>query len=270
MTNRSASLGMYDRPEIQWANDQLWKSIASRLREAGLTNVPDELDRERHLPAIWDDPGLLLAQCCGYPFVTRWRGRLRYIATPRYRVNGCEGSDYRSRLVVRADEPAERLSELRGRRAAINERGSNSGMNLFRAALAPLSGGHAFFSNVVETGSHVESARRIIQGRADVAAIDTVSFAHLERHEPETAHRLRTIGWTEAAPGLPLVTSIATSAVDLKTLRRALRSVSEEPALTAVREELLLDGFESRKAERYDNLVRLEQQAHKLGYPIIA
>jgi ABC-type phosphate/phosphonate transport system substrate-binding protein len=261
---------MYDRPEIQPVNDGLWAAIAVRLMQAGLDDVPDHLDRARPLAALWDDSGLLLAQCCGYPFVTKWRGRLQYVATPRYRAGGCEGSEYRSRIVVRADDPAQKLSDLRDRRAAINELDSNSGMNLFRAALAPIAAGHAFFSTVIETGSHVESARRIAGGGADVAAIDTVSFAHLERHERDTASRLRTIGWTDPAPGLPLVTSVTTSASELEALRRALGSVSADPALADVREALLLDGFDILNPKRYDSLLEAERRAERLGYPILA
>jgi ABC-type phosphate/phosphonate transport system substrate-binding protein len=260
---------MYDRPQIQWANDALWRAVADRLLSAGIEDVPLSLERGRPLPSIWDDPSLLLAQCCGYPFATQWRDRLTYVATPIYTAAGCDGSAYRSRIVVRADGPAQRLADLRHRRAAYNERGSNSGLNLFRAAVAPLADSVPFFSAVEETGSHVASARLVARGGADVAAIDTISLAHLERHEPETARHLRVIGFTEAAPGLPLVTAISTTPDELAALRNALAEVARDPALSEARTALLLEGFELLSAEHYDSVIAIEHRAISLGYPAL-
>lgn len=267
---RVASLGMYDPPAVHAANDALWAAIADRLIASGARDVPSLLDRTRTLPDIWDDPALLLAQCCGYPLATTWQGRLRYVATPRYAVTGCEGSDYRSRIVIRRDDPARSIADLRGREAVINDRSSNSGMNMFRALLAPLAGGRPFFSSVTETGSHAESARMVARGAADIAAIDAVTHAHLLRDEPDTVRRLRTIGWTNASPGLPLVTSVTTTPRGLALLRRALRQVEEDAALAPVRAALLLDGFDILPPARYRTLLKVEAIAMRAGYPVLA
>ncbi|MDO6415023.1 PhnD/SsuA/transferrin family substrate-binding protein [Sphingomonas sp. BIUV-7] len=270
MSRRAASLGMYDTPGARAANDQLWTAIAAHLARTGVTNVPPRLDRDRAPAVIWDDERLLLAQSCGYPFVTAWRDKLPYVATPRYRVAGCDGSTYRSRIVVRIDDPADALIALRDRRAALNESSSNSGMNLFRAAVAPLADGGRFFSELIATGSHVASARLVATGGADVAAIDAVSFAHLERDEPETARRLRTIGWTIASPGLPLVTSPATTARELAALREALAAVATDPALAEARALLFLDGFDILDPAAYEAIRTIEEDAIRLGYPALA
>lgn len=270
MTDRTASLGMYDRPEVQAANDALWSAIARRLGGSGVRQVPSRLDRAKPLPAIWDDPDLLLAQCCGYPLVTAWRERLRYVATPRYRAPGCEGSRYRSRIVVRAGDPAASVADLRGRRAAINERSSNSGMNLFRATIAPIAGGRPFFAEVRETGSHAASARSVAEGESDVAAIDTVTLAQLDRHEPDVARNLRTIGWTVATAGLPLVTSATASTRDVRALRAALRAVAADPGLDAARAALLIDGFDVVRPGGYEALLKIEAKAVRAGYPTLA
>lgn len=115
------------------------------------------------------------------------------MATPCYAAPGCSGATYRSRIVVRDGDRARTLPELRGRRAAVNERRSNSGMNMFRAALAPLAGRAAFFTSVIETGSHEASLRTVVESDADVAAIDAVSFAHIAREQPTLAAQVRTI-----------------------------------------------------------------------------
>ncbi len=265
-----ASLGMYDGPALREANDALWELIAGRLAERGVGDVPIKLDRERPLDTIWSDPGLLLAQCCGYPLVTRYRGRLRYVATPCYAAPGCSDTSYRSRIVVRTDDPAESLAALRGRRAAINERYSNSGMNLFRAAVAALAGGVLFFAEVVETGSHEASLRAVAEHDADVAAIDAVSFAHLARAEPALAAGVRTIGWTEASPGLPFVTSIATPESMVRLLQTILGEVAQSAEALPACDALLITEIKRLPPRAYDPLASMERVAARLGYPELA
>ena len=267
---RTASLGMYDAAAVREANDMLWELIAGRLMERGVADVPDRLDRTRPPEAIWSDPDLLLAQCCGYPLVTRYAGRLRYLTTPRYAAPGCCGASYRSRLVVRVDDPAERLADLRGRRAAINDRHSNSGTNLFRAAIAPLARGRPFFGAVRETGSHEASLRAVAEDEADVAAIDTVTFAHLARGEPARAARVRTIGWTGASHGLPFVTSMSTSAAVVDMLRDAISAVMLSAEARPACDALLLAGIECLPPDAYDGLLRMERDAARLHYPELA
>ncbi|MDB5736433.1 MAG: phosphate transporter substrate-binding protein [Sphingomonas bacterium] len=267
---RVASLGMYDAPALQGANDALWSAIADRLRLAGIEGVPDRLDRARPLEDIWADPNLLLAQTCVYPLATAWRDRLRYVATPRYSAPGCEGALHRSRIVIRRDDLAETLAMLRGRRVAVNDPSSNSGMNLLRAAVTPFAIDGRFFASVIETGSHFASAQAVASGAADVAAIDGITFAHLERGEPALAHQLRTLAWTAASPGLPLVTSAATTDGELRLIRRAIQAAIRDPANAADLEMLRIGGVEVLRGGRYDVLKRLEQRAVRRGYPQLA
>ncbi|MET0373213.1 MAG: PhnD/SsuA/transferrin family substrate-binding protein [Rhizorhabdus sp.] len=254
MPDACASLGMYDSPALRTANDALWGEIARRLTARGIADVPPALDRHRPLEAIWRDPGLLLAQVCGYPLVNAYRGHLRYLATPHYRAQGCEGASYRSRIVVRADEPATALAELRGSRAAVNEWQSNSGMNLLRATVAPLARGTPFFDAVTQTGSHLGSVRAVADGAAEVAAIDTVSFVHIARDDPALAARVRTIAWSEPSPGLPFVTSLATPEPVAEALVSVLGEVVRGAEARAACTALLIADVEHLPSQAYDGL----------------
>jgi len=260
---------MYDLPELEAANDALWAAIAERLRAEGLDGVPERLTRGGSLEAIWTDPKLLLAQTCGYPLVTSLGERVCVVATPKYSAQGCDGAFYRSAVVVRGSDPARQLADLRGRRAAVNDLASNSGMNLLRAEVAPLAKDAPFFGAVTITGAHVASVEAVAAGEADVAAIDGVTWSHLQRRRPSTTQGLKVLSWTKAAPGLPLITA-ETDAGLLATLREALAQVARDAALTAVRERLLLDGFEILPEGAYDAILALERDAIAQGYPIIA
>jgi ABC-type phosphate/phosphonate transport system substrate-binding protein len=261
---------MYDLPELEAANDRLWAAIAERLRAQGVGDVPERLTRTGALEAIWTDPQLLLAQTCGYPLVASLGERVRVLATPRYSATGCDGALYRSALVVRAGDPASSLADLRGRRAAINDLASNSGMNLFRAEVAPLAHGAAFFEAVTITGGHVASAEAVAADEADVAAIDCVTWALLQRLRPKATDGLRILSWTMSAPGLPLIAAAAMDAVGLAALRQALAEVARDPKLVDVRETLLLDGFEILAEGAYEAISALERDAIAQGYPVLA
>ncbi len=255
---------MYDLPELRPATDALWSAVAGRLAEFGV-EAPVELTRGPTPEALWTDPRLLLAQTCGYPLATALRGRVTLVATPCYGAEGCDGASYRSAIVVRAADPADSLAALRGRRCAVNDAASNSGMNLLRHAVMPFArGGAAFFSETVWTGAHVASLRAVADNRADVAAVDCVTWALLRRVRPDASAGLRVLAWTASSPGLPLVTGSGTDASTLAALRAALDEVARDPALALVRDALLLEGFSRLEPDAYDALLALEGQGRSL------
>lgn len=264
---RIACLPMYDFPPLREAHDALWAALAARLAAAGVAAVPPALTRRMDHIESWLHPGLLLGQACEYPLAMRYDGRVSLVATPRYSAEGCQGARYRSAVIVRAADRAGGFRDLRGRRCAVNERDSNSGMNLLRAAVAPFAGGERFFSSVTFTGSHLASATQVADGRADVASIDCVSFAHFRRLYGELTAQLRVLDWTASSPSLPLITAASTDDRTLSQLRQALLGVAEDPALEAVRERLLLDGFDVDPDGSLQEVRRLARGAVEAGYP---
>jgi ABC-type phosphate/phosphonate transport system substrate-binding protein len=264
---RVAALPMYDLPELAWANDALWAAVADRLADAGVDEVPESLSRDGEAAAVLKNPDLLLTQTCGYPLVKQLRNRVQLVATPGYLAHGCEGPFHRSVIVVRTRDRAVNLSDLRGARCALNDEASNTGMNLLRAEIAPLAPDGRFFSQVNITGAHAVSAAQVADGDADVAAIDAVTFALLERLRPQITRRLRILGWSSRSPGLPLVTAKTASPRILAALVEALNGVAADPGLAEVRRELLLDRFHSLAEPHYRSILHLERMAADLGYP---
>nr|WP_280891338.1 PhnD/SsuA/transferrin family substrate-binding protein [Jiella mangrovi] len=256
-------------PWLNRANDALWEQIAARLAAAGTIDVPDRLDRHRPLLEIWRDPALLFAQTCGYPLMTALQGTVTPFAAPVYAWPGCEGARHCSFIVVAAGSPVETLADLRGRRAAINGPDSNSGMNLFRHAVAKLAGGGRFFSHVVTTGSHLASLDHVARGKADIAAIDCVTFALIARHRPELVEAVRVIGETAKSPALPFVTRAGATPDEIALLREAVFDAIADPGLGGAVEELGLRGIEPVSAQDYAVVLGLEEEAVAAGYPTL-
>lgn len=245
----TASLPMYDLPEVRWATDALWAAITVRLSAAGIAAAPG-LDRALGLADLWTDPALLLSQTCGNPYVRHYRDRLRLVATPCYAAPGCDGPRYRSLLVVRADAPGDRLADFHGAVCAVNEWGSLSGWVALAAALPEPP--DRFFRAALITGAHADSMAAVATGQADIAAIDCVTHALLQRHRPAATVGLRVIGQTALAPALPLVTRRDADDATVAALQSALRGALADPGLAEARAALLIEGIEILGEGDYD------------------
>ena len=265
-----ANLPMYDLPELTAANDAFWQAIARALEREGVAGVPHELTRGVDLGGVWRDPDFLFGQTCGYPLMNAFKGEMKVIATPVYDAPGCEGPDYCSHIVVRADDPARDLSDLRGRTAAITHTASQSGYSALRATVAHLADRGRFFGKVVESGGHPNSLALVAAGEVDVCATDCVTYALLARHRPEALDRLRVLAHSPAAPGLPYVTRAEADDDRLARLRGALFAALGDPGLASAREALLIVGAEVLPETAYQRIVDLEQQAEAHGYAKVA
>ena len=219
-----ASLPMYDRAETAAANDRLWALIRDALR-AGDVAAPEALTRTGDLWDHWRDPALVLSQTCGYG------------------VEGCAPGHYRSVLVVRADDPRDALPAFAGARLAVNDALSQSGWG---AVWAHAAAAGVPLAPVGPTGAHRRSAMAVAEGRADIAAIDAVTWRLIARHDA-LATALRILDHTEPTPGLPW---IAAAGADADRMRPALAEAVA--ALNAAdRETLGLKGLAVIDADAY-------------------
>lgn len=264
---------MYELPSLRAATEAWWRGLVHHMAAAGAALLPAGLTRptgEAEFYALWRTPNLRFAQTCGYPLTHGLRGQVRLVATPTYSCPGCDGAAYRSFLLVRADDPAATLRDLRGRVAAVNSRDSQSGYAALRVSVAPLAEGRSFFAKVSETGGHRRSMEAVAAGEADLCAVDCVTHALLAAHHPRLTERLRIIAESPTAPGLPYITSATTSDDELERLRRGLFAALADDSLAATRAALLLSGAEILPLAAYDRILELEAEAEGLGYPEVA
>ena len=257
---------MYDPPELRSVVDAWWVGIARALRAEGIAGVPERLDRETPFDQLWRAPDLLVAQACGYPLMVGWSDALLYVATPRYEAPGCDGSSYCSWLIVAAESSYDCVEDLRNRRCSINGRNSHSGFNALRAHVAPLSVEGRFFGSVHVSGGHSESLAQLLSGDVDVAALDCVTYALLQRCRADAIASTRIIGQTESAPGLPYVTRKDLDTDSISRLRAGLIAAFTDPRLADVRAELLIEGLEFLPVHRYEKMIEMQKAALTRGY----
>jgi ABC-type phosphate/phosphonate transport system substrate-binding protein len=264
-----AILPMYDFAWVAAANDRLWTSMSARLSQAGV-RAPAKLTRGGDLAALWRHPSLIFGQTCGYPYATSLKDVVTLIATPEYSFPGCEGASHRSFIIRRMSDPRRSLSAFRSATAALNDRESNTGLNLFRATIASVAAGASFFRATVVTGSHERSVEAVAESRADLASIDCVSFALIGRGRPDLVERVAIVAESPLSPGLPFIASARLGQSTILGVREALYAALADPNLAEARAVLGLKGARVMTPADYDRVIEIERRAAAAGYAGLA
>lgn len=243
MTRLVAAFPMYQRTELRPAFDALWFGTRDLLRAEGIA-APEALTVvEDDLLSFWQRPDLLLSQTCGFPFRHFLKDRVALVGTPDFGLADCPAGHYRSALVVRRNDPRQSLDDFNGATLACNDPHSQSG---YAAPLLAAQKIGLRFGAMHLSGAHVNSARMVAAGQADIAGIDAVSWRHMTAFDP-WSEGLQVLGWTASSPGLPFITADARLA---PTLGRCLaRAIGLMPA--ALRDRLTLKGLVQINAVDY-------------------
>lgn len=236
---------MYALPEMRAANDAWWAGLATHFSRQGIDNPPKTLsstDPDRYVHWLSDD--LLFSQTCGFPLTHRLAGQVRLLGAPVYEATGCEGPTYRSLIIARADVVATSLADLAPCRVAVNGFDSQSGWNVLRPFARDAGGWAALFKETIESGGHAASIDMVRDGEVDVAAIDCVTHALIQDHQPGRLAGTHAIARTAGAPTLPYITGGGTPDRDVSRLKAGIRAAMSDGALAEVRRDLRLIGFE--------------------------
>lgn len=192
---------MYARPELRAANEALWVQIRDGLRARGVL-APYSLDHQIGVWEAWQSPQLCLSQTCNLPYRARLHGTVTLIGAADYGLEGASPGHYYSHFVVRRTDAGKQPEDFAKARFAYNEGLSQSGW----ASAQNWAAARGFrFTEGLHSGAHLESARALAEGRADIAAIDAVSWRLIQRYEG-FASGLSIIGRTDESPGLSFIT----------------------------------------------------------------
>jgi len=238
-----ASLPMYDLTEVRQLTDGLWNVIARHIRKEGLADTPQALVHEQPVRDLWADKNLLFSQCCGYDIFHRYKRELCVLGTPTYSAPGCHESDYASVVIVPEGSNFDDVLKMPGTVAVINGWESHSGANSLFGLVAPKQPHKRFFSRIIASGSHVASLDLLRRRKADVGAIDCVTYSLLQRFRPNALTGTRRLGLTYTAPAPPFVTRASLPGEQLDRLRTALHNAFSDTDFNTIARDLLLTGL---------------------------
>jgi hypothetical protein len=114
MSALTASLPMYNLPEMAAANAAFWRALSAELADAGIEDLPPALAAAR--PPVPDEIGTttLFSQTCGYPLQTIYRGQYQLLGVPTYDADGCGEATHCAFILVREGSSYQKPEDLRG------------------------------------------------------------------------------------------------------------------------------------------------------------
>ena len=154
-------------------------------------------------------------------------------------------------VVVRNDAPIQAFSGLEGGTWAYNDVCSLSGYYSLLDKLAESSADESFFDNIFCSGSHLNSIKAVLNGRADAAAIDSNVLRIRFREAPALREELRVVESWGPYPIQPVLVSSALRPDLKQRLRSAFLSTEQDLQTRRTLKLFGLSGFVAADPEDY-------------------
>jgi ABC-type phosphate/phosphonate transport system substrate-binding protein len=263
-----ASARMYSwSPSLRAA----WRRLLTWVGERSnvLFDVLDPSAEPTSLDDLWARSDMGCVFMCGYPWALR-EARPHLLAAPVPSPPRYGGRpDYVSDFIVRCDSSFTDLAETFGGTIAYSTEHSHSGYNAPRFHLLPHRTRERpqLYSTVL--GPFIRQRPvidAVLDGRADVAAVDGYGLDLLRRHEPAAVARLRVIATTLPAPAPPLVASPGIDPATRERITAALCSIHQAAGMAGTLDELLLARFVRVEPEAFEIFLERERAAEAAGY----
>lgn len=187
-----SSLAWYPATGPAW--DRLWAATRAHLG-ANFGDAPTGLTWPADFGSHWRAPDLMLSMTCALPLQLGLFDCVHVVGTPIWDLHDLPPGLYASHIVTRGDDRRP-LTQAAASGVAVNARDSQSGWGtLIDAGLT---------GPQLVTGGHAASMQAVIEGRADLAAIDVVTWAMMGGDA-----RLAIRGTTPPTPATPFITARA-------------------------------------------------------------
>lgn len=210
---------------------------------------------------------------CGLAYVhlsRRQPSPVELVAAPilqgeRYEQSPCYFSD----IVVRKESAVHTCEDLRACIWAYNEKASHSGYNVVQYTMLtrglPL---EKYFAKTIETGSHAQSLRLVLEGKASATAIDSHMLDVLLRDHPELAASIRVIGSFGPSTIPPVVVSRRLPSDLKQKIQQTFLNMHRDRLFAPRLADGLIERFTRITDEQYDDIREMyrsvQQQAVSL------
>jgi len=261
MTTYKIACGMYAPTE---AIKNCWRSLFRHFSIDSAAFIGKTFEPVfRTDNAVYVEDDVLIGHTCGYPYIKTWQSTHTPLCAPIFDFDGCRGKEYSSWLISHRDNPGETLQDFKNKTVAINGYNSNSGMNVLRHDVARIAGGKSFFNEVVVSGGHLASIEMISNQNAELAAIDTVTYALLAQEKLFHPGDLKIIGQSAFTSPLPFIARKET-ALDRQAVTTSFNRALEKMDYRS-RSRLGLTRFETVGHEDYRKIRDMEEKSVQLG-----
>lgn len=165
---------------------------------------------------------------------------LDLVAVPHYFGK----TEYYSLIIVRKESPIKELKDLEGKRIALSDPLSNSGYFYPMFLIKGMGKDpNRFFSRMLFTYSHDNSMRAVLEGIADVAAVDSLIFDYEITQNERIGSALRVIHRSPPFGINPIVASRKTPQGLVENVRRILLGMGRDPEGRKILDLLRLEDF---------------------------
>lgn len=251
---------MYDWPEVQTHNDQFWNTLRQALQDYGFDGLPSTLTRP-HSTQCWTSQNIGLSQTCGYPLKHDLGHAVELLGTPTYDCHYCNDGYYASVILTRKEDKRSRIAEFQQAKPAVNGLNSQSGYNALVSLVHNMKSpdNQQYFAAPLISGSHRQSILAVAEHRAELCAVDPVSWKLAQLFE-NSSSELCVLCHTSYTPALPLISSAnvaerfsgclgAGPSALKETVARAWLDAIENDKSTA--QKLLINGITTIERDAY-------------------
>lgn len=186
------------------------------------------------------------------------------VAVPRYQGK----AQYYSLIIVRKESPIRNIMDLQGKRMALTDPLSNSGyfypMFLIREMGKDP---NQFFSRMLFTYSHDSSMQAVLEGIADVAAVDSLIFDHEVAQNGRLSSALRVIHKSPPFGINPVVASRKTPRSLVEDVRRILLGMDEDVEGRSILNLLRIEDFIEPPERMYEATKKMILQMRAVEGP---
>ena len=230
----------------------LWRSLLGEIVSGtGLDVAVVDHAPPAAISELWRRPDKAAVFMCGLPYSLAAEQPEPVVApVPSPAVYG-DRPCYWSDIVVRADSPFRTIEQTFGHRLALTTPESQSGYAALLHVLMPYASDAPLYREIIEPRfTPMGALTAVIEGKADVAPLDSYAFALLSKHAPDLTAQVRTILSTEPT-AVPLLVSSGPPAARLTA---SFLTARDRPAVATLMDQLLLDRFCRPEPQGYDEL----------------
>ncbi len=161
---------------------------------------------------------------------------------------------YFSDVIVHRDSPFQRFDDLQGCVFTYNESTSYSGYHVMIYYLAQKKRDLSFFATRTKSGAHLNSIKAVINGDADVAAIDSHALDAEFLLDPTLHNKIRIIDMIGPSPIPPVVVGRRVSDELKADLRNIYLNLHQNPALQPILKAGCIERFCAVDDAYYDTI----------------